>query len=80
MFDHPEDIRKVIYTTYAVESLNSIIRKAIRSRKIFPIDESVIKVIYLAMGKAFEKWTMPIRNWKAAMNRFEIMYPDRFKA
>ncbi len=80
LFDYPEDIRKAIYTTNAIESLNSVIRKAIKNRKIFPTDESVMKVIYLAMEKASEKWTMPIRNWKAAMNRFEIMYPDRFKA
>ncbi len=79
LFDYPEDIRKAIYTTNAIESLNSVIRKAIKNRKIFRTDESVMKVIYLAMEKASEKWTMPIRNWKAAMNRFEIMFPDRFK-
>jgi len=78
LFDYPDDIRKAIYTTNAIESLNSVIRKAIKHRKIFPSDNSVMKVIYLAMEKASVKWTMPIRNWKAAMNRFEIMFPDRF--
>ena len=79
LFDYPEDIRKAIYTTNAIESLNSVIRKAIKHRKNFRTDESVMKVIYLAMEKASEKWNMPIRNWNAAMNRFEIMFPDRFK-
>lgn len=78
LFDYPDDIRKAIYTTNAIESLNSVIRKAIKNRKIFPTDNAVMKVIYLAMEKASVKWTMPIRNWKAAMNRFEIMFPDRF--
>ena len=79
LFDYPDDIRKAIYTTNAIESLNSVIRKAIKHRKIFPTDNSVMKVVYLAMEKASVKWTMPIRNWKAAMNRFEIMFPDRFR-
>jgi len=78
LFDYPDDIRKAIYTTNAIESLNSVIRKATRQRKIFPTDGSVMKVIYLAMERASTKWTMPIRNWKAAMSRFEIMFPDRF--
>ena len=80
LFDYPKEIRKAIYTTNAIESLNSVIRKAIKNRKIFPTDQSVLKVIYLATEKASAKWTMPIRNWKAAMNRFEIMFPDRIRA
>ncbi|WP_263078608.1 IS256 family transposase [Endozoicomonas sp. Mp262] len=80
LFDYPKEIRKAIYTTNAIESLNSVIRKAIKNRKIFPTDQSVLKVIYLATEKASAKWTMPIRDWKAAMNRFEIMFPDRIKA
>ena len=79
LFDYPDDIRRAIYTTNAIESLNSVIRKAIRQRKIFPTDDAVMKVIYLATEKASTKWTMPIRNWKAAMNRFEIMFPNRFR-
>ena len=79
LFDYPDDIRKAIYTTNAIESLNSVIRKATRQRKIFPTDGSIMKVIYLTMERASTKWTMPIRNWKAAMSRFEIMFPDRFK-
>uniref|UniRef100_UPI002ED2C019 transposase n=1 Tax=Candidatus Sororendozoicomonas aggregata TaxID=3073239 RepID=UPI002ED2C019 len=79
LFDYPKEVRKAIYTTNAIESLNSVIRKAIKNRKIFPTDDAVLKVIYLATEKASAKWTMPIRDWKAAMNRFEIMFPDRIK-
>lgn len=77
LFDYPDEIRKVIYTTNAIESLNSVIRKAIRNRRIFPNDNSAFKVIYLAMLSASKRWSMPIRNWKPAMNRFLIEYEDR---
>ena len=77
LFDYPDDIRKVIYTTNAIESLNSVIRKAIKNRKLFPNDQSAAKVIYLAIQAASKKWTMPIHNWKAALNRFMIEFPDR---
>lgn len=78
IFSYPREIRKIIYTTNAIESLNSVIRKAIRNRKIFPNDQSALKVIYLAIKNASKKWTMPLRNWKPAMNRFAIEYGDRF--
>jgi putative transposase len=78
LFSYPYDIRKVIYTTNAVESLNSVIRKAIKNRRIFPNDTSAFKIVFLAIQKASEKWTMPIRNWKPAMNRFLVEYEDRF--
>ena len=77
LFNYPEDIRKVIYTTNAIESLNSVIRKAIKKRKLFPTDDSAKKVIYLATQEAAKKWTMPIRNWKPALNRFMIEFEDR---
>lgn len=77
MFRYPEDIRKAIYTTNAIESLSSVIRKAIIKRKLFPTDDSVRKVVYLAIMDASKKWTMPIRNWKAALNRFIIEFEDR---
>lgn len=77
LFDYPEDIRKAIYTTNAIESLNSVIRKAIKKRKLFPSDEAARKVVYLAILDASKKWTMPIRNWKAALNRFMIEFEDR---
>jgi transposase-like protein len=77
LFNYPEDIRRAIYTTNAIESLNSVIRKAIKKRKLFPTDESARKVIYLAILDASKKWTMPIRNWRQALNRFMIMFEDR---
>lgn len=77
LFNYPADIRKAIYTTNAIESLNSVIRKATKKRKIFPTDDSARKVIYLAVQAASKKWTMPIRNWKAALNRFMIEFEDR---
>jgi transposase-like protein len=77
LFEYPPDIRKAIYTTNAIESLNSVIRKATRRRKLFPSDESAQKVVFLAIQDAAKKWTMPIHNWKAAMNRFIIEFGDR---
>lgn len=77
LFDFPEDIRKAIYTTNAIESLNSVIRKVLKKRKLFPNDNSAKKVVYLAIQDASKKWTMPIRNWKAALNRFIIEFEDR---
>jgi len=77
LFIYPNDIRKAIYTTNAIESLNSVIRKAVKNRKVFPNDDSAKKVIYLAITQASKKWTMPIRNWKSALNRFMIEFEDR---
>lgn len=65
------------FTTIAIESLNSVIRKAIKKRKLFPTDDSARKVVYLAIKDASKKCTMPIRNWKAALNRFIIEFEDR---
>jgi putative transposase len=77
LFQYPDDIRRAIYTTNAIESLNSVIRKAVKKRKLFPTDDSAMKVVYLAIMDASKKWTMPIRNWKAALNRFMIDFEDR---
>ena len=77
LFRYPDDIRKAIYTTNAIESLNSVIRKAVKKRKLFPSDDSARKVVYLAIMDASKKWTMPIRNWKGALNRFIIEFEDR---
>ena len=76
LFNYPQEIRKAIYTTNAIESLNSVIRKAIKKRKLFPTDDSAKKVVYLAIQAASKKWTMPIRNWKMALNRFMIEFED----
>jgi putative transposase len=77
LFEYPPDIRRVIYTTNAIESLNSVIRKATKQRKLFSTDDSAMKVVYLAIQAASKKWTMPIRNWKSALNRFMIDFGDR---
>jgi len=77
LFQYPDEIRKAIYTTNAIESLNSVIRKAIKKRKLFPTDDSAIKVVYLAINDASKRWTMPIRDWRAALNRFMINFEGR---
>ncbi|MBK8815607.1 MAG: IS256 family transposase [Methylococcaceae bacterium] len=79
LFGYPKDIRKAIYTTNAIESLNSVIRKALHKRKLFPSDDSAKKVVYLAIQEASQKWTMPIKNWKSALNRFMIEFEDRLQ-
>lgn len=76
-FAYPADIRKVIYTTNAVESLNMSLRKVIKTRGSFPTPESAMKLLYLALENIAKKWTMPIPNWKAALQRFAILLGDR---
>jgi len=80
LFDFPPAIRKAIYTTNAIESVNSVIRKFTRNRKQYPNAESALKLIYLAIHEASKKWTMPIVGWKAALNHFALMYEDRLPA
>jgi putative transposase len=77
-FAFPDDIRKAIYTTNAIESLNMTLRKVLRNHRSFPTDESAMKVIFMAMNHISKKWTMPIRNWKGALNRFAIEFEGRF--
>ena len=76
-FDYPAEIRKVIYTTNAIESVNMSLRKVTKSRGSFPNDEALIKLYYLALRNISKKWTMPIQNWKAALNRFTILFEER---
>ena len=76
-FAYPEEIRRVIYTTNAIESVNMGLRKIIKTRGSFPTDEAALKLIYLGLGNMSEKWTMPIRDWKAALNRFAIVFGER---
>jgi putative transposase len=80
MFDFPPEIRKAIYTTNAIESVNSVIRKFTRNRKQYPNEESALKLVYLAIHEASKKWTMPIRNWRGALNHFAILFEDRLPA
>jgi putative transposase len=74
----PDFIRKAIYTTNAVESVNMTLRKASRNHRIFPNDDAVFKVMYLAAQLISRKWTMPIHNWGMAMNQFAIEFKGRF--
>lgn len=77
IFEYPAEIRRAIYTTNAIESLNGVIRKAVRKRKVFPSDDAVLKVVFLATQEASKRWTMPIHNWKSALNRFIIEFGER---
>ena len=79
-FAHPPEIRKVIYTTNAIESLNMSLRKVTKARGSFPSDEAVSKLLFLALRNIAKKWTLPIRDWKAALNRFAIIYENRLPA
>ena len=78
LFDYPPAIRKAIYTTNAIESVNSVIRKFTRNRKQYPNAESALKLVYLAIHEASKRWTMPIVGWKAALNHFAILFEGRF--
>ena len=77
-FEYPAEIRRVIYTTNTIESMNMTLRKVTRNHRIFPNDEAVFKVIYLALQNITRKWTMPIPHWQHALNRFAIEFPERF--
>lgn len=76
-FDYPPEIRKVIYTTNAIESMNMSLRKITKNRGSFPSDEALTKLFYLALRNMAKKWTMPVRDWKAALNRFTIQFEER---
>ena len=80
IFAYPEEIRRVIYTTNAIESLNASLRKVTKNRAAFPDDDAIMKIMYLAIQKVAKKWTMPIRNWGLALNQFVILFgADRVK-
>ena len=79
-FAYSPEIRKVIYTTNAIESLNMSLRKVTKNRGSFPNDEAMTKLLYLALNNIAKKWTLPIRDWKAALNRFSILFGDRMPA
>ncbi len=76
-FEYPQEIRRVIYTTNAIESLNMSLRKITKNRGSFPSDEALLKLFYSAIQNISKKWTMPIRDWKAALNRFTIQFEER---
>lgn len=74
LFDYPPEIRQIIYTTNAIESLNSVIRKSVKKRKLFPSDTAALKVVYLAAMEASKRWKRPVKDWKNALNQFAIRY------
>ena len=77
-FAYPEAVRKIIYTTNAIESLNMSLRKIIKNRGHFPSDDAATKLLYLALRNIAKKWTLPARTWKQALNQFAILFQDRF--
>ena len=79
-FAYPPEIRKAIYTTNAIESLNMSLRKILKTRGSFPTEDAAMKLLYLALSNASKKWTMPIQNWSEALNRFAILWPERMPA
>jgi putative transposase len=76
-FDYPPEIRRIIYTTNAIESVNMSLRKITKNRASFPSDQALLKLLYLALMNISQKWTMPIQNWKAALNQFTITFEER---
>lgn len=75
---YPEAIRKIIYTTNSIESVNSQLRKVIKNKRVFPSDDSVFKALYLTIEYITAKWNMPIQNWGEAMAHFLIKFSNRF--
>jgi putative transposase len=76
-FDFPPEIRKVIYTTNAIESIQAQLRNVVKKRGAFPTDTAALKVLYLALMKAQERWTMPIQDWPPALYHFSLAFPGR---
>jgi putative transposase len=77
MFGYPAEIRRAVYTTNTIESLNMTLRKVSKNRSLFPSDEAVFKLLYLALRNISKRWTMPIPNWSAALNQFAILFDGR---
>ena len=77
MFGYPPEVRRAIYTTNAIESLNMTLRKISKNRPLFPSDEALFKLLYLALKNISQRWTMPIPNWGSTMNQFAILFEGR---
>ena len=77
LFDYPPEIRQIIDTTNAIKSVNMSLRKVTKSRDAFPNDEAVMKLFYLALIHISKQWTMPLRDWKPALNRFTLQFEER---
>lgn len=80
IFDYPMEIRRVIYTTNAIESVNRSLRKVIKTKAVFPSEDAVFRLMYLALNNISKKWNRPIKNWRAALSHFAILFPERFSA
>ena len=76
-FNYSPEIRKVIYTTNAIESLNYSLRRLLKTRGAFPNDDSIVKILFLAINRVAKKWTMPIRDWRSGLDQFVILFGDR---
>ena len=79
-FAYPREVRKIIYTTNAIESLHMRLRKIVKNRGHFPSDEAATKLLFLALRNIVKDWTMPPRTWKEAANQFSIIFGERFTA
>jgi putative transposase len=79
-FAYPAEIRRIIYTTNAIESLNMTLRKVIKNKRFFPSDDAIFKQLYLSLQNIMKKWTMCLHNWNAAINYFSIEFSDRMPA
>ena len=75
--DYPPEIRKVIYTTNAIETVNYDLRRLTKHRGAFPSDEALTRLLYLALRNISKRWTLLIRDWKAALDRFTIQFEER---
>ena len=78
-FQFPLEIRKIIYTTNLIENLNGKIRKYTKSKRSFPSDDAVMKMVYLSLLEIEKKWTQPIHNWGLIMNQFMLMFENRIQ-
>ena len=78
-FYYPKELRKIMYTTNIIESFHSQLRKITKSKRVFPNDQALLKLLYLITQKVSEKWSMPIANWKAAYSQLAIIYEDRIE-
>ena len=79
-FAFPEDVRRIIYTTNAIEALNAKLRRAVRTRGHFPSDDSVLKLLFLVLNLAEKEWRMPPREWAMAKAQFAILFEERFQS
>lgn len=77
-FKYPDHFRKLIYTTNALEGLHRQLRKVTKNRAVFPTNESLTKILYLAIQDVMKKWTMPLANWALTISQLAVMYEGRF--